>query len=47
MTILGDALLEVTGAYRFNYEILGNLEPAMHAHADRFGASPRCLSGTD
>lgn len=32
MTILGDALLEVTGAYRINYEILGNLEAALHAH---------------
>lgn len=32
MIILGDALLEVTGAYRINYEILGNNEPALHAH---------------
>jgi len=32
MTVLGDALLGVTGAYRINYEILGNLEPALHAH---------------
>ena len=32
MTILGDALLEVTGAYRINYEILGNLDAALHAH---------------
>jgi len=32
MTILGDALLEVTEAYRINYEILGNLDPALHAH---------------
>ena len=32
MTILGDALLEVTGAYRINYEILGNQDPALHAH---------------
>ena len=32
MTIIGDALLEVTGAYRINYDILGNLEPALHAH---------------
>ena len=29
---LGDVLLEVTGAARINYEILGNLEPALHAH---------------
>lgn len=32
MTIVGDALAEVSGAYRINYEILGNLEPALHAH---------------
>jgi diadenosine tetraphosphate (Ap4A) HIT family hydrolase len=32
MTIIGDALLEVTGAYLINYEILGNAEPALHAH---------------
>jgi diadenosine tetraphosphate (Ap4A) HIT family hydrolase len=32
MALLGDALLEVTGATRINYEILGNLEPALHAH---------------
>jgi diadenosine tetraphosphate (Ap4A) HIT family hydrolase len=32
MCIIGDALLEVTGAYRINYEILGNSEPALHAH---------------
>lgn len=32
MTVLGDALLEVTEAYRINYQIMGNLEPALHAH---------------
>ncbi|MEN8173923.1 MAG: hypothetical protein ABFS03_13715 [Chloroflexota bacterium] len=32
MVILGDALLEVTDAYRINYEILGNLDAALHAH---------------
>lgn len=32
MTVIGDALLEVTGAYRVNYEILGNTAPALHAH---------------
>jgi len=32
MTVLGDALLEVTDAYRINYEILGNSEGALHAH---------------
>jgi len=29
---LGDAVLVVTGAERINYEILGNVEPALHAH---------------
>ena len=38
MTELGDAVLDVTGAIRINYEILGNLEPALHAHVfPRFG----------
>ncbi|HLO18690.1 MAG TPA: hypothetical protein VK206_27915 [Anaerolineales bacterium] len=32
MTIIGDALLEVTGAARINYEILGNSEPVLHTH---------------
>jgi diadenosine tetraphosphate (Ap4A) HIT family hydrolase len=32
MTVIGDALLEITDAYRINYEILGNTEPALHAH---------------
>ena len=32
MATIGDALLEVTGAFRINYEILGNLDPALHAH---------------
>lgn len=32
MSALGDAVLAVTGAERINYEILGNLEPALHAH---------------
>jgi len=32
MTRLGDAVLAVTGAARINYEMLGNLEPALHAH---------------
>ena len=29
---LGDAVLAVTGARRINYEILGNLDPELHAH---------------
>ena len=32
MASLGDAILEETGAERINYEILGNVEPALHAH---------------
>ena len=41
MTLLGDALLEVTGAARINYEILGNREAALHAHVfPRFATEP-------
>jgi len=32
MTLIGDAILEATGAQRINYEILGNTEPELHAH---------------
>jgi diadenosine tetraphosphate (Ap4A) HIT family hydrolase len=32
MVTVGDALLEVTEAYRINYAILGNSDPALHAH---------------
>ncbi len=32
MSIIGDALLEVTDASLINYEILGNTERALHAH---------------
>ncbi|MGL5940773.1 MAG: HIT family protein [Waterburya sp.] len=32
MALIGDALLEHTDSYRINYEILGNYEPALHAH---------------
>lgn len=32
MVRLGDAVLAVTAAERINYEILGNVEPALHAH---------------
>ncbi len=32
MSVVGDALLEVTGAYRINYAIAGNLDPYLHAH---------------
>ena len=43
-TALGDAVLEVTGALRINYEILGNLEPALHGHVfPRFTTEPEDL----
>lgn len=32
MAALGDAVLAATDADRVNYEILGNVEPALHAH---------------
>ena len=32
MARVGDAILSITDAVRINYEILGNLEPALHAH---------------
>ncbi len=32
MAVVGDALLEVTGAYRINYAIMGNTDPILHAH---------------
>jgi diadenosine tetraphosphate (Ap4A) HIT family hydrolase len=32
MVAIGDALLAVTDAYRINYEIQGNGDPALHAH---------------
>jgi diadenosine tetraphosphate (Ap4A) HIT family hydrolase len=32
MATVGDVLLEITGAVRINYEILGNQEPALHCH---------------
>jgi diadenosine tetraphosphate (Ap4A) HIT family hydrolase len=41
---LGDALLKVTGAERINYAILGNLEPALHAHVfPRYADEPAQL----
>lgn len=44
MTIIGDALLEVTDAFRINYEILGNSEPALHAHIlPRYNSEPEAL----
>jgi len=32
MSVVGDVLLEITQAHRINYEIIGNVEPALHAH---------------
>ena len=32
MTIVGDALQEVTGSYRVNYAIMGNSDQVLHAH---------------
>ena len=32
MARVGDAVLQVTGAERLNYEMLGNVEPALNAH---------------
>lgn len=32
MARVGDALMEILSPARINYEILGNLEPALHAH---------------
>ena len=44
MVALGDVLLEVTGARRMNYEILGNSEPALHAHVfPRYDSEPEAL----
>jgi diadenosine tetraphosphate (Ap4A) HIT family hydrolase len=42
MSVVGDALLEVTSAYRINYDILCNTEQALHAHV-----CPRYLSEAD
>ena len=44
VTRVGDALLEITGAVRINYEILGNLEPALHVHVfPRYADEPESL----
>ncbi|MDB5324892.1 MAG: hypothetical protein JWM57_461 [Phycisphaerales bacterium] len=32
MAAAGEALQKATGAYRINYSILGNTDPALHAH---------------
>ena len=44
MALIGDALLEVTGAYRINYEILCNTDPFLHAHIfPRYMSEPEHL----
>ncbi|MFG0312873.1 MAG: hypothetical protein ACF8LL_01615 [Phycisphaerales bacterium] len=44
MVRLGDALLELEGVWRINYEVLGNLEPALHAHVvPRHIAEPEAM----
>jgi diadenosine tetraphosphate (Ap4A) HIT family hydrolase len=44
MARLGDALLKATNALRINYAILGNLEPALHAHViPRYAEEPEAL----
>lgn len=41
MSLLGDAVIAVTKAARANYEILCNLDPALHAHVfPRFLTEP-------
>ena len=32
MTKVGDALLQVTDAFRINYALMGNSDPVLHAH---------------
>lgn len=44
MTLLGDALLEVTDAARINYSIFGNSDAALHAHVTpRYSSEPETL----
>lgn len=44
MALVGDALLQITGAVRINYEMLGNVEPALHAHLfPRYADEPDAL----
>jgi diadenosine tetraphosphate (Ap4A) HIT family hydrolase len=41
MAALGDAVLAATGAARINYAILGNVDPALHAHVvPRYATEP-------
>lgn len=44
MAAIGDALLEVTEAYRINYAIAGNTDPYLHAHiVPRYMSEPEEL----
>jgi diadenosine tetraphosphate (Ap4A) HIT family hydrolase len=44
MVTVGDALLEVTDAYRINYAIAGNTDPYLHAHiVPRYMSEPEEL----
>jgi len=44
MARLGDALLKATDAVRINYAILGNRDPALHAHVmPRYADEPEAL----
>jgi len=44
MATVGDALLEVTDAYRINYAIAGNTDPYLHAHiVPRYMSEPEEL----
>ena len=44
MANVGDVLLKITGAVRMNYEMLGNLEPALHAHIfPRYDSEPEAF----
>jgi len=44
LALLGQAVLELTGAVRINYAMFGNLEPALHAHVHpRFADEPESL----
>lgn len=44
MAILGEAVLAITKAVRINYEMLGNIEPALHAHIfPRYHTEPETL----
>ena len=39
--VMGDAVLQATGALRMNYEILGNSEPELHCHLfPRYASEP-------